>query len=185
MGTTLARAHQAVGDNTEGMAPQFHWPWPWAEACLSDLAMPEKVRSAARQVLDAARDITTATALTVGVVHGDPNADAFRLHGETPQHDGLIDWSAAMQAPVLYDLGCFAVMTWDVPEARGHFIDGYLEHSPQLAGEMKHLNVFVRLRWMCNAIYFSARIARGIVRGAESMEHNEEGLATAYEGMTS
>ncbi|KAK1184378.1 phosphotransferase [Streptomyces sp. NBS 14/10] len=183
MGATLARAHQALQDDTGGMSEQFIWPWRWADACLENLTMPEEVQSAAVRVLDRAREISSDVPIRIGVVHGDPGLDSFRLHDESPLRDGLIDWSATMEAPILYDLGSFAVMTRGAPQMLQYFLSGYLEVTPELSDEVKYLDAFIKLRWMCNAIYFSARISRGIVRGVNSAADNERGLMEAYAGM--
>jgi Ser/Thr protein kinase RdoA (MazF antagonist) len=184
MGETLARAHQALLDEDAGLSEQFAWPWPWADDCLREIPMPAKVRDAAARALDEARSIPPRTRLRIGVVHGDPGLDGFRLREEPDRRDGLVDWSAAMQAPLLYDLGCLAVITRHDPRLLTWALDGYQRVAPEVAGELGHLGAFVKLRWMCNAIYFAARLDSGIIRGAASAAENEKGLAEACGGLT-
>lgn len=146
--------------------------------------MASRVHDAAARALDEARDVTTRISPRMGVVHGDPGLDAFRLRDESPQEDGLIDWAAAMEAPLLYDLASFAVMTRETPEALPPCLEGYRHVAPEVSGELRHLGVFVRLRWMCHAIYFASRLERGITRGAASEAENRERLSEAYAGLT-
>ncbi|MES4901879.1 MULTISPECIES: phosphotransferase [unclassified Streptomyces] len=184
VGGALARAQLAVGADIVGVSEQHTWPWAWADVCLQELPMASRVRDAAARALDTARDVTARISPRMGVVHGDPGLDAFRLRDESPQDDGLIDWAAAMEAPLLYDLASFAVMTRETPEALPPCLEGYRHVAPEVGGELRHLGVFVRLRWMCHAIYFASRIERGIIRGATSEAENRERLAEAYAGLT-
>lgn len=184
VGRALAGAHAALGDDTSGLGKQFTWPWEWAVGCLRDIPMPPEVRAAAVGVLDDAQTVAERGPTRIGVVHGDPGPDSFRLSETSPELDGLIDWSATMEAPLLYDLASFGVLTRKDPQALRQCLDGYLDIAPERAPELAYLGTFTRLRWMCNAIYFSARIARGIVRGAESAAENEAQLAAACRGMT-
>ncbi|WP_189930395.1 phosphotransferase enzyme family protein [Streptomyces sulfonofaciens] len=182
-GRTLARAHLALLDGGPAVSAQHAWPWRWADDCLRTLPMAPGLRGAAARALREARDITARTPLRRGVVHGDPGLDAFRLDDGAPEHDGLIDWAAAMEAPLLYDLAAVAVVTRGTPRSAAPFMTGYRELVPQIRGELRHLDAFVRLRWMCHAFYFAARHERGITRGATA-EENVRGLAEAYAGLT-
>lgn len=184
VGETLARVHRALRDEDTGLSEQFAWPWPWADECLREIPMPAKVRDAAAHTLDRARDIPARAKLRIGVVHGDPGLDGFRLREEPGRRDGLVDWSAAMQAPLLYDLGCLAVITRRDPHLLTWALDGYRHVAPEVSEELGHLGAFVKLRWMCNAIYFAARLDSGITRGGGSAAENQRGLAEAYAGLT-
>jgi Ser/Thr protein kinase RdoA (MazF antagonist) len=184
VGSTLARAHLALGNNVTGLSEQFIWPWSWAPVCIDEIPMPKDIRDTAARVLDQAGELAGRAPLRMGVVHADPGLDAFLLSEESARLDGLIDWSVTMQAPVLHDLACFAVMTRRNPRLLERCVAGYLDTTPELAGELEHLGTFVRLRWMCQAMYFASRISRGIVRGAASEEENHQGLAEAHRGMT-
>ncbi|MEV4174774.1 phosphotransferase [Nonomuraea sp. NPDC049709] len=181
MGVLLARAHRALGNDTEDIGEPLRWPWAWAGDGLRDLAMPPHVRQAAARVLDEARE--AAPLLPIGVVHGDPGLDSFRLSEHFPAQDGLVDWGATLQAPLLYDLACVAVLTRDTPQALRHVLDGYRMVDPAIARDLDHLDLFVRVRWMAHAIYFADRIERGVLRGVSGPAGNENGLAEAYAGM--
>jgi Ser/Thr protein kinase RdoA (MazF antagonist) len=117
--------------------------------------------------------------LPVQVVHGDPAFDAFILDGARVEEDGMVDWSATMGAPVLYDLGTVAAACRGHPDRLSAFLRGYLGVDPTLAGQVQRLGTFTRLRWMCTAVYFADRIDRGIERNA-SPSANRLGLAEAY-----
>ncbi|MFJ5677965.1 phosphotransferase enzyme family protein [Streptomyces sp. NPDC093097] len=184
VGATLARAHRALGAEATALSEHFAWPWTWADDCLRDIPMPVHVRDAAARALDDARSLSARAHLRVGVVHGDPGLDGFRLRDEPGDQDGLVDWSAATQAPLLYDLGSLAVITNRQPRLLAWVLDGYRQVSPEVTEELGHLGVFVRLRWMCNAVYFASRLDGEIVRGTGSASDNEKGLAEAYAGMT-
>ncbi|MEV6040490.1 phosphotransferase [Nonomuraea sp. NPDC052116] len=181
MGALLARAHRVLGDDADDLGEQHRWPWPWVRACLRDLDMPEHLRRAVTEVMQEARE--AAPLLRAGVVHGDPGPDSFRLSEHSPDLDGLIDWGAVLQAPLLYDLACAAVLTRDTPQALRHLLGGYRTVDPSIARDLEHLDLFVRVRWMANALYFTDRIARGVLRGSGGPAANEEGLAEAYAGM--
>jgi hypothetical protein len=59
-----------------------------------------------------------------------------------------------------------------------------MPEMPEIGAQLAHLGCLVRARWVAQAIYFASRIERGIDRGPGAPNANEEGLATAYEGMT-
>ncbi|MEO3804580.1 phosphotransferase [Nonomuraea sp. B1E8] len=181
MGAVLARAHHALGNDIADVGRQHRWPWPWASDCLRELPMAPHVRTAAARVLEEARE--AAPHLRAGVVNGDPGLDGFRLSARSPEEDGLVDWGAVLQAPILYDLASAAVLTRDTPHAIRHIVAGYRAVDPAIDDELPHLGTFVRLRWMAHAIYFSDRIERGLLRGVTSAAGNEEGLEEAYAGM--
>ncbi|WP_157851692.1 phosphotransferase enzyme family protein [Streptomyces monomycini] len=183
-GGILARAHLAVGASGTRVDEQHAWPWPWADGCLQNLPLASEIHDAAARALDEAREVTARVSPRMGVVHGDPGMDAFRLRDEAPQEDGLIDWAAAMEAPFLYDLASFAVVTRTNPESLAPWLEGYRRGASEVSGELPHMGVFVRLRWVCHAIYFASRLERGIVRGAASEAENRERLADAYRGLT-
>ncbi|MEO3885309.1 phosphotransferase [Nonomuraea sp. B5E05] len=181
MGAVLARAHHALGNDIADVGRQHLWPWPWASDCLRELPMAAHVRTAAARVLEEARE--AAPHLRAGVVNGDPGLDGFRLSARSPEEDGLVDWGAVLQAPILYDLASAAVLTRDTPHAIRHIVAGYRAVDPAIDDELPQLGTFVRLRWMAHAIYFSDRIERGLLRGVTSAAGNEEGLEEAYAGM--
>ncbi|MGV4927016.1 phosphotransferase (plasmid) [Streptomyces sp. BHT-5-2] len=180
VGSTLARAQLAVREAAECVSEQHRWPWAWADVCLREVPMAPGVRAAAARALDEARAVTARSSPRMGVVHGDPGLDAFRLCAGSVRDDGLIDWGAAMEAPLLYDLASFGVMTRGTPRALLPCLEGYRLRALEVGGELRHFDALVRLRWVCHVLYFASRLARGIVRGAASGAENEERLAEAY-----
>jgi len=188
-GAALARAHSTLAGSVECVDGEQVWPWPWAEDALARIPMPAEVRSAARRALGDARRVTERDGLLVQVVHGDPALDAFVLAAGAAdrtdeEQDGIIDWAATMAAPALYDLGTVAAVNADRPDGLHAVLRGYLDVEPGRAAELRRLPEFTRLRWMCVALYFADRIARGIVRGGSS-EANHRGLAEAHRNLTS
>jgi Ser/Thr protein kinase RdoA (MazF antagonist) len=180
MGEALARAHAALAGGMGCLDRSVVWSWPWADAALARIPMAAEVRDAGRRVLDQARQVAEEKALPVQVVHGDPARDAFILNDDLPDRDGVVDWSATMGAPVLYDLGTVSATD---PSGLRSFLDGYLAVAPEPIDHLSCLDTFTRLRWMCVALYAADRIARGILRGGpENM--NRQLLARAYGGMT-
>jgi Ser/Thr protein kinase RdoA (MazF antagonist) len=99
--------------------------------------------------------------------------------------DALIDWTTTLRGPLLYDLACFAVITSQAgPQVARWFTEGYTAQMPEIAPQLSHRDCLVKTRWLANAIYFSSRIERGIVRGSDSPTANYDRLAAAYAGMT-
>ena len=185
-GSVLARAQSTVEGERPCLDRELAWPWPWAETALSGIPMPTGLRDAAGRALEDARRVTERDGLPVQVVHGDPAFDAFVLApGTVPdrRRDGMIDWAATMGAPALYDLGTVAAVNADHPDRLQAVLRGYLAAAPGRAAELHRLPAFTRLRWMCVALYFADRIARGIVRGADTGA-NHRGLAEAHHRLT-
>lgn len=179
MGRTLARAHACLAAEEGCLDRSLVWPWPWADAAVARIPMPAGVRDAVRRALDDGRRVTGTAGLAVQVVHGDPALDAFVLADARGEDDGMVDWSATMGAPALYDLGTVAAVNRGRPDRLAPFLQGYLDVQPTVADQLGLLRTFIRLRWMCTALYFADRIARGIVRGGPP-EANGTGLAEAY-----
>ena len=89
-----------------------------------------------------------------------------------------------MGAPILYDLGTVAAVCRGHSDRLAVFLEGYLDVEPTVVDQIPLLNTFTRSRWMCTALYFADRIARGIDRGG-SPEANRLGLAEAYTQLNS
>jgi Ser/Thr protein kinase RdoA (MazF antagonist) len=178
-GSALARAHACLAADIDWVDQSLVWPWPWADDAVVRTPMPVEIRDAARRALDDARRVVGTAGLPVQVVHGDPAFDAFVLDEARAERDGIIDWSATMGAPILYDLGTVAAVDRGHPDRLAGFLQGYLDVEPTVVDQLSLLNAFTRLRWMCTALYFADRIARGIVRGAPP-EANRLGLTEAY-----
>ena len=84
----------------------------------------------------------------------------------------------------MYDLGTVAAVCRGHPDRLAVVVQGYLDVEPIVADQLRLLKTFTRLRWMCTALYFADRVARGIVRGAPP-EANRLGLAEAYAQLNS
>jgi Ser/Thr protein kinase RdoA (MazF antagonist) len=179
MGGALAHAHACLAAEVECLDQSLVWPWPWADNAVLRIPMAAEISDAVRRALDDARRVTQADGLAVQVVHGDPAFDAFILDVVRVEDDGMIDWSATMGAPALYDLGTVAAAYRRHPGRLAAFVQGYLDVEPTIADQLRLLETFTRLRWMCTALYFADRIARGIVRGGPP-EANRLGLAEAH-----
>jgi Ser/Thr protein kinase RdoA (MazF antagonist) len=184
MGGALARAHGCLAAEVECLDPSLVWPWPWAEDAVARIPMPAEVSDAVRRALDDARRVTAVAGLLVQVVHGDPAVDAFVLDAARVEDDGMIDWSATVGAPALYDLGTVAAVYRRHPGRLAAFVQGYIDVEPAIADQLRFLETFTRLRWMCTALYFADRITRGIVRGGPP-EANRLGLAEAHAELNS
>ena len=184
MGGALARAHACLAAEVQCLDPSLVWPWPWADDALARIPMPAAVGDAVRRALDDARRVSEAAGLVVQVVHGDPAVDAFILDAARVEDDGMIDRSATMGAPALYDLGTVAAVHRRHPGRLAAFRQGYLDVEPAIADQLRLLDTFTRLRWMCTALYFADRTARGIVRGGPA-EANRLGLAEAHAELNS
>lgn len=184
-GRVLARAHKILRDYPAGGEPRYRWPWDWVTRCLGTVAMPAQVNAAARRAWQQAVAAAGDKHLTISVIHADPGPDSFLLSGAGAGQDALIDWATPLRGPLLYDLASFAVLTRDAgPHAARWFTEGYAEEMPEIGPQLAHLGWLVRARWVAQAIYFASRIERGIGRGPGAPDANEQGLATAYAGMT-
>jgi Ser/Thr protein kinase RdoA (MazF antagonist) len=184
-GRVLARAHKILREYPAGDDPRYRWPWDWVTRCLDTVAMPAEVKAAARrawqQAVAGARD----NQLTISLIHADPGPDGFLLSDADAGQDALIDWATPLRGPLLYDLASFAVLTRAAgADVARWFADGYAREMPEIGPQLAHLGCLIQARWVAQAIYFASRIERGIDRGQDAPNANEEGLAAAYEGMT-
>lgn len=183
-GRLLARVHQTMREYPARSEPRYQWPWGWVSQCLSTTPMPAHVNTAARRVWPQIVRTVEDNQLSISVIHGDPGAEGFLLNGDGGM-DALIDWATAMRGPLLYDLACFAVTTMQAePRAVRWLAEGYAELMPEIGPQLDYLDWLIKARWLANAIYFAARIERGISRGSDSPTANRDGLAAAYAGMT-
>jgi Ser/Thr protein kinase RdoA (MazF antagonist) len=117
-------------------------------------------------------------ALSWGLLHADPAPEHFRL--ERPSRRcGLIDWSVALEGPLLYDLAS-AVMYVGGLEHADHLVQAYLRKGVVTAAEVERaLPVLLRFRWAVQADYFARRIVEQDVTGVGGPTDNEKGLEDA------
>jgi Ser/Thr protein kinase RdoA (MazF antagonist) len=181
-GRVLASAHKILADFPAGRVGRYQWPWEWVTRGLATIAMPARVRAAARDAWTQIVDAVDARQLSVGLIHADPGPDSFLLNDAGP--DALIDWATTLRGPLLYDLASFAVTASEAgPDAARWFTDAYARDMPQIAPELPCLGYLIKARWVANAIYFSHRIEHRIQRGPAAAYANREGLAAAYQGL--
>jgi Ser/Thr protein kinase RdoA (MazF antagonist) len=121
IGETLALAHQALQGAAVPGARRFHWVRPDAD----HLALRPWIRPAVTDAV-AALDRLNPASLTSGLLHSDPAPEHFRLDPSSGRC-GVIDWSIALQGPLLYDLAS-AVMYVGGQDNAGPLIEAYLRH---------------------------------------------------------
>jgi homoserine kinase type II len=168
MAATLAAVHAAEATHQSGpfMGDQIldltHDIEPW-------------VRPSVDQVLAEYRRLPE---LTWGLLHGDPEAGAFRRRPGS-ETVALIDWSASARGPVLYDVAS-ALMYLGGREQAEAFWAAYLRHSPARPEELEeHVPAFTRYRAAVQAAYFSMRIATDDRTGIDDDHENWKGLRDA------
>ena len=98
IGETLALANQALQGASVPGAQRFHWVRPDAD----HLALRPWIRPAVTAAV-AALDRLDPASLTWGLLHSDPAPEHFRLDPSS-RRCGVIDWSIALEGPLLYDL---------------------------------------------------------------------------------
>jgi homoserine kinase type II len=173
IGATLARVHWALAGYQVDRADRFHWVDPDAEY-LSLRPWLRPAITAALQALDAARP----DSMRWGLLHADPAPDAFRLDPSAGRC-GVIDWSYALDGPLLYDLAS-AVMYVGGPGHAQQLIRAYLDGGTLGPAEVERgLAPMLRFRWAVQANYFAWRIAENDLTGISGPEENETGLEDA------
>ncbi len=184
-GQVLGRAHQVLADYPAPDDPRYRWPWEWVPRCLDTVPMPAEVNAAARTAWKEIVRTAAEQELSISLIHADPGPEAFLLSANGTEQDAIIDWTTTLRGPLLYDLASFAVVTKEAgPQAADWLTEGYLREQPRLAAELPYLGTMIRARWLANAVYFASRIDRGITRGSDSPTANDDGLATAFEGLS-
>ena len=168
MGRTLAAVHATAARPGAGafMAPEIsamvHDVEPW-------------VRPSVDLVLEEYRRLPE---LTWSVLHADPEAGAF-LRRTGSDQVALIDWSATVDGPVLYDVAS-ALMYLGGRRHADAFWSAYLARSPAPASELTtHVDALLRYRAAGQAAYFSMRIASGDRTGIGHDDENRKGLRDA------
>ena len=116
--------------------------------------------------------------LTWSVLHADPSPEEFLRHPDTGQV-ALIDWTATVDGPVLYDVAS-ALMYLGGRQNADPFWDTYLSCSPAPTGELiEHIGAFTRYRAAVQAAYFSLRIGTQDRTGIDHDWENWKGLRDA------
>jgi Ser/Thr protein kinase RdoA (MazF antagonist) len=176
IGETLALAHQALQGASVPGAQRFHWVRPDAD----HLALRPWIRPAVTAAV-AALDRLDPASLTWGLLHSDPAPEHFRLDPSS-RRCGVIDWSIALEGPLLYDLAS-AVMYVGGQDHAGPLIEAYLRHRVVPSAEAdRALPVLLRFRWAVQADYFARRIANHDLTGITGPADNEKGLEDARAG---
>ncbi len=173
IGRTLGRVHEALRDVPTAPADRFHW----VDAQAAHLSVRSWVRPLVAAAV-AAYEAVDRSFFSWGLLHCDPAPEAFRLDHVTGVC-GLIDWSAAVSGPLLYDLAS-AVMYVGGVEHGDCLIEAYLESRTVTRAEVEHgLLTMLRFRWAVQADYFARRLATGDLTGIISDADNEKGLEDA------
>jgi Ser/Thr protein kinase RdoA (MazF antagonist) len=173
IGETLALAHQALRDASVAGAQRFHW----VRTDAPHLELRPWIRPAVTAAVAALEQLGPAS-LTWGLLHADPAPEHFRLDASSGRC-GLIDWSVALEGPLVYDLAS-AVMYVGGPDHGGHLVEAYLGRAVVPADEVEHaLPVMLRFRWAVQADYFAWRIVNHDLTGIAGPADNEKGLEDA------
>jgi Ser/Thr protein kinase RdoA (MazF antagonist) len=173
IGETLALAHQALRDTSVAGAQRFHW----VRADAPHLELRPWIRPAVTAAVAALEQLGPAS-LTWGLLHADPAPEHFRLDASSGRC-GLIDWSVALEGPLLYDLAS-AVMYVGGPDRGVPLVEAYLRSAVLTAAEVERaLTVMLRFRWAVQADYFAWRIANHDLTGIAGPADNEKGLEDA------
>ena len=173
IGETLALVHQALRGASPAGAQRFHW----VRSDASHLGLRPWIRPAVTAAVAALEQVGLAS-LTWGLLHADPAPEHFRLDASSGRC-GLIDWSVALQGPLLYDLAS-AVMYVGGPGHGGHLVEAYLRREVVTAAEAdRALPVMLRFRWAVQADYFAWRIVNHDLTGITGPADNEKGLEDA------
>ncbi|MFB6816829.1 phosphotransferase enzyme family protein [Streptomyces sp. NPDC056347] len=171
MGTTLARAHRALGtgDDTDLAPARLFLP-------TEHLGVRPWLGPVVTEVLDRLNG-PGLPALTWGPVHGDPAPDVFRTDPATGVC-GMIDWSGTGVWPRAYDLA--ALVMYRGAEPMRPLLDAYVAEGALTRTEVdRSLGLLLDYRWAGQAVYFARRIARGDLTGLPDPAMNEAGLEAA------
>lgn len=171
MATTLSRAH-AIGGTRLHRGPFF----VWIDSDAPGTEIEPWVRSALAAVR---REYDSLPPLTWGLLHADPAPEAFRLDTASGEV-GLIDWAAATQGPLLYDVAS-AVMYLGGSDSAGTFLRRYAEAAPVPVHELsEHLDALRRFRAGVQAAYFAGRLTHRDRTGISDDADNWKGLHDAH-----
>jgi homoserine kinase type II len=178
IGATLALAHRTLQGASVPGAQRFHWVKPQA----AHLALRPWIRPAVTAAVAALDELGPGT-LTWSLLHADPAPQHFRLDAASGRC-GLIDWSVALEGPLLYDLAS-AVMYVGGPGHGADLVEAYLRRAVLTPAEVERaLPVMLRFRWAVQADYFAWRITNHDLTGISGPTANEQGLDDARRWLT-
>jgi Ser/Thr protein kinase RdoA (MazF antagonist) len=167
VGEMLGQVHQATRTAEGDLAEWLQF----LRVFESSLDLEDWIRPAVEGAVEGVRRLGP---LTWAWLHGDPAPEAFMR-----QPDGtvaLIDWGAAMHAPVLYDVAS-AVMYVGSPD---RVVPAYLSLRPELTGEVDAgLEAFLQVRYAVQAGYFAWRCSNDVRTGIADPAENRKGLNDA------
>jgi homoserine kinase type II len=175
IGTTLARVHLALHEQTVEGAQRFHWVDPAA----SRLDLRSWIRPAVSAAVADLADLELDTdGWPRGLLHADPAPEAFRC--DASGRCGVIDWGSALHGPLLYDVASAAMYLGGRLGSAAPMIDAYRAVGPLTAAQLAEgLPVLLRFRWAVQADYFAWRITENDLTGISGPEENEKGLEDA------
>ena len=173
VGRTLARVHRL----THGFERPWElqrWPWETLREG-SHLDLESWVRPTVTAVADEAESAVKGGKVDLGLVHGDPNRQEF-LWAADPDDVALIDWGSFSEAPFLYDLASFHVLSHTTAEQLQTIVGTYVIDTPMRASELAYLPLFIRFRWAVQSAYFAWRLLHDVSTGGAGREFNTVGL---------
>ena len=176
IGRTLGGVHaQLLGTwRPTGLTP---WPWTWLRQG-EQLDFEAWLRPMVHELLNDCEAAVASGALPVGVVHGDPNRTEFLAHG-----DGiaLIDWGACIEAPLLFDLASFHVLSHTTESQLVLVMDAYRAVRPLDDAEEAFLPLLIDLRLAIQAWYFAWRLLNKVHTGGVEDDFNRAGWTRSKE----
>jgi len=179
IGRTLAAVHKALAGVRVAEARRFDWVDPEAGHLKIRPWLRPAVKSALEELAAVVPD-----QMTRGLLHADPAPEAFRLDPSTGRC-GVIDWSSALEGPLLYDLAS-AVIYVGGPDHAEALVNAYLDAGVIGADEAAvGLVQMMRFRWAVQADYFAGRIAQTNLIGISGPHENEKGLEDARRALSS
>lgn len=176
IGATLGEAHAALRGTADSSAVAFP---RWLDPDADHLSVEDWVRPAVRTALGDYRALD-ASQLQFGLLHGDPEPEAFLRSPMPSGACALIDWSSAEHGPLLYDVAS-ALMYVGGPERGQALLEAYGLPS---GGSSRDLGVLLALRQAVQADYFARRLASGDLTGITDAAENQVGLHHAKDFFT-
>jgi Ser/Thr protein kinase RdoA (MazF antagonist) len=179
IGRTLAAVHEALAGVRVAEAGRFHW----VDVEAGHLEIRSWLRPAVKSALEELAAVVP-DEMTWGLLHADPAPEAFRLDPSTGRC-GVIDWSYAIEGPLLYDLASAVMYVGGTDHAEA-LVSAYLDTGVIGADEAaRGLAPMLTFRWAVQADYFAWRIAHTILTGISGPHENEKGLEDARRALLS